>query len=110
MYSPHKSFRFFVAIAPFIIASVVVRADAQGPTPAAYHLSPASDHAITVERGGEKAVYRPVFTVIWSETDPKLALSGFTSTPNEPRKDVNPENYPLPHWQAAKGVDTTDVL
>ena len=70
----------------------------QSSTPP-YRLSAASNGAVTVERGGKRAVYQPVFTIIRSETDPKLGLSGFASTPGESLEGVNVENYPLPRWR-----------
>ena len=77
---------------------------------AAYRLSVASDGAVTVERAGKRAVYQPHFTVIRAETDPKLGLSGFASTPGESLEGVNVENYPLPNWRAANGNGMTDVV
>lgn len=81
----------------------------QQPTPS-YRLSAASGGAVTVERGGKRAVYQPSFTIIRSETDPKLGLSGFASTPGESLEGVNVENYPLPRWRAANGKGMTDVV
>ncbi|MEO6001554.1 MAG: hypothetical protein ABIZ04_01425 [Opitutus sp.] len=106
----HSRFRFVGLIAGFTLAALVIRADAQTPAPTGYQLTAAPDGAVTVERGGERSVYQPIFTIISSQTDPKLGLSGFSSTPNEHRENVNPENYPLPRWQAVKGGGNTDVL
>ncbi|HJY38639.1 MAG TPA: hypothetical protein VJ299_14275, partial [Steroidobacteraceae bacterium] len=80
----------------------------QSSTP--YRLSSAANGALTVERGGKRAVYQPTFTVIRSEADPQLRLSGFASTPGESLEGVNVENYPLPRWRAANGNGMTDVL
>src|SRR6185503_5678149 len=54
--------------------------------------------------------FRPVFTVIRSEADPELGLSGFASTPGESLEGVNVENYPLPRWRAASGNGRTEIL
>ena len=70
----------------------------------------APNGAITIERGGKRAVYQPVFTVIRAESDPQLGLSGFASTPGESLEGVNVENYPLPRWRAASGNGMTDVV
>ena len=55
-------------------------------------------------------MYQPHFTVIRAETDPKLGLSGFASTPGESLEGVNVENYPLPRWRAANGNGMTDIV
>jgi hypothetical protein len=83
--------------------------NAQQPSPP-YRLSSAANGALTVERAGKRAVYQPAFTVIRSEADPQLRLSGFASTPGESLEGVNVENYPLPRWRAANGNGMTDVL
>jgi hypothetical protein len=75
-----------------------------------YQLSAASNGAVTLERAGKRAVYQPVFTIIRSETDPQLHLSGFASTPGESLENVNVENYPLPRWTAVTGNRVTDVV
>jgi hypothetical protein len=92
-----------------LFAGFVTCAHAQSPTPP-YRLSAASSGAVTVERDGTRAVYQAQFTVIRSETDPKLGLSGFASTPGESLEGVNAENYPLPRWRAANGEGMTDVM
>ena len=76
----------------------------------AYRLTSAANGAITIERDGKRAVYQPAFTVIRSESDPQLGLSGFASTPGESLTGVNVENYPLPRWRAANGNGMTDVV
>ena len=77
---------------------------------APYRLSSAPTGATTLERGGKRVVYQPVFTIIRSESDPQLGLSRFASTPGESLEGVNVENYPLPRWRAASGNGMTDVL
>ena len=68
------------------LLGVAAGANADTSTPQ-YRLSAAANGAVTVERGGKRSVYRPHFTVIRAETDPKLRLSGFASTPGEkPRR------------------------
>jgi len=96
---------FALLLAPFAVA-----ASGQEPSTSSYQLSAGPSGAVTVERAGKRAVYRPVFTVIRSETDPQLGLSGFASTPGEHREGVNAENYPLPRWRAADGRGMTDVV
>ncbi len=93
-----------------LLVGFVGCAYAQTPERPAYRLSPASNGAITVERGNKRAVYQPVFVVIRSESDPQLGLSRFASTPGETLEGVNVENYPLPRWRAANGNGMTDVL
>src|SRR3954469_3720980 len=86
------------------------RAQAQESTVLPYRLSGAADGAVTIERGGKRAVYRPVFVIIRSESDPQLGLSRFASTPGESMEGVNVENYPLPRWRSASGKGMTDVI
>ncbi len=93
-----------------LFVGFVSGAHAQQPATPAYRLSPASNGAITVERGGKRAVYQPVFTIIRAESDPQLGLSRFASTPGESLEGVNVENYPLPRWRAASGNAMTDVV
>ncbi len=92
----------------FLAACVASAAEASST--ASYQLKPAANNAVTVERGGKRAVYQPVFTVIKATADPQLGLSGFASTPGESLEDVNVENYPLPRWRAANGNGKTDVI
>jgi hypothetical protein len=92
-----------------LLAGFATCAHAQSSTPQ-YRLSAESSGAVAVERGGKRAVYQPQFTVIRAETDPKLGLSGFASTPGESLAGVNVENYPLPRWRAANGNGMTDVV
>jgi hypothetical protein len=68
-----------------LLAGVATCATAQQSSTPPHRLSAASRGAVTVERGGKPAVYQPFFTIIRSETDPKLGLSGFASTPGENR-------------------------
>ena len=85
-------------------------AHAQRTSAPSYRLSAASNGAITVERGGKRALYQPVFTIIRSESDPQVGLSRFASTPGESLEGVNVENYPLPRWRATGGNGMTDVV
>ena len=101
-----KAVRDLICLAS-LLAGVATGAMAQQPS---YQLSAASSGAVTVDRGGKRAVYQPVFTIIRAETDPKLQLSGFASTPGESLENVNVENYPLPRWQAVTGDRMTDVI
>ena len=91
-------------------AMVPLGAVARVPLSPAYQISPAANGAVIVQRGGYRSVYRPIFTIIRSPTDPQLGLSAFASTPGERREGVNAENYPLPRWRAATGKGTTDIL
>ncbi len=93
-----------------LLAGFAACAQAQSSTPPPYRLSAASDGAVTVGRDGSRSVYRPHFTVIRSETDPTLRLSGFASTPGESLEGVNVENYPLPNWRRANSAGMTDVV
>jgi hypothetical protein len=90
-----------------LLAGAATTATAQQP---AYRLGTAPNGAVTVERDDKRAVYQPVFTIIRAETDPKLHLSGFASTPGESLENVNVENYPLPRWNAMNGSRVTDVV
>jgi hypothetical protein len=81
----------------------------QASTPP-YRLTSAPNGATTIERGGKRAIYQPVFTIVRAEADPQLGLSGFASTPGESLEGVNVENYPLPRWRAANGNGMTEVL
>src|SRR5688500_3017661 len=69
-----------------LLAGVATSATAQQPS---YQVSAASNGAVTIERDGKRAVYQPVFTIIRTEADPKLQLSGFASTPGESLENVN---------------------
>lgn len=100
----------FALLFPGLFAGVATGATVQQPSTQSYRLSAASSGAVTVERDGKQAVYQPQFTIIRSETDPKLGLSGFASTPGESLEGVNVENYPLPRWRAANGKGMTDVV
>jgi len=102
-----KSVRDLIRLSVAFLA-VAACANAQPSTP--YGLKAASTGGVTVERGGNRSVYQPRFTIIRSDTDPKLGLSGFASTPGETLEGVNVENYPLPRWRAARGSGMTEVL
>ena len=80
----------------------------QGTPPAYRVLAAARDGSVSIARGDQRATYRPVFTVIRAERDPKLALSSFASTPGETLRDVNAENYPLPGWRRGTDESRTD--
>ncbi|MGN6270958.1 MAG: hypothetical protein ACTHM0_13825 [Sphingomonas sp.] len=80
------------------------------PTDAGYTLRSDKDGAVIVARGGAQEPYRPVFTIVRADGDPKLQLSAFTSTPGVHKDNVNPENYPLPEWRAADGAGLTDNI
>src|SRR5262245_9917707 len=94
------------ALIGFGLVSVTAASEPSSP----YRMTVTSSGTLTIERDGKRAEYRPVFTVIRATTDPKVGLSGFTSTPGEHHEGVNAENYPLPRWQAATGKGTTDVV
>jgi hypothetical protein len=113
-----KSARDLVSFA-LLLAGLASSATAQQPL--SYRLSAAAGGAVTLERDGKRAVYEPLFTIIGSETDPKLSLSGLAPNPREPDyaavalpgedfEGVNAENYPLPRWRAASGNGMTDVV
>lgn len=103
-----KNTRDLIRSALFLAAFVTSVVEAASPP--AYQLSASSNGAVTVERGGKRAVFQPVFTIIRSQADPKLGLSGFASTPGESLENVNVENYPLPRWRAANGNGMTDIV
>jgi hypothetical protein len=100
-----------------LLAGVATAATAQ-TSDTQYHLRPQSDGAVAVAREGGISTYRPVFTVIRTDSDPNLRLSGFSSTPGEVKSDAgpahntripaNPENYPLPNWSRPDGSGATD--
>jgi hypothetical protein len=93
-----------------VLAAITVSCNAQSSTQP-YRLSAAADGVVTVERDGHRSEYRPRFTIIRSDTDPKLGLSGFASTPGESLEGVNVENYPLPNWRRASGGNgRTDLV
>jgi hypothetical protein len=98
------------ALIGFALAFLTVPAFADTQSSSPYRLTAAPDGTVTIERDGKRSVYRPSFTVIRSEQDPKLRLSGFASTPGESLEGVNVENYPLPNWRRADGSGTTDVV
>lgn len=79
-------------------------------TSAAYSLRSGKDGAVIVARGAAQEPYRPVFTIVRADADPKLRLSAFSSTPGVHKNNVNPENYPLPEWRAADGAGLTDNI
>ena len=93
-----------------LFSGLAANGRAAQPATAPYRLSSAPTGAITIERGGVRVVYEPVFTIVRSESDPQLGLSRFASTPGESLEGVNVENYPLPRWRAANGNGMTDVL
>ncbi|HEX7116465.1 MAG TPA: hypothetical protein VF193_15170 [Steroidobacter sp.] len=93
-----------------LFCGLLASATLQASTDRTYRLDVDSSGAVTIERDGKRAVYQPVFTIIRAETDPKLHLSNFASTPGESLEGVNPENYPLPNWRAADGSGTTEVV
>jgi hypothetical protein len=105
-----KLARDLTCAAALLFVAFASCASAQQPSTPPYRLSGASNGAVTVERGGKRAIYQPVFTVIRAEADPQLGLSGFASTPGESLEGVNVENYPLPRWRAVNGNGMTDVL
>lgn len=96
-----------VAVA-VVFAGAATAAAAPAPD-APYQLMAGPASGMTIERGGQRATYRPVFTVVRSEIDPKLSLSAFSATPGEKVAGVNVENYPLPQWRKAGG-GSTDVV
>jgi len=103
----------------FALLLVGLASGAVAQQPSSYRLSAAAGGAVILERDGRRAVYQPDFTIIRSETDPKLGLSGLAANPGEPGwaaipgqsfTGVNAENYPLPIWCAASGNGITDVI
>jgi hypothetical protein len=78
--------------------------------PDSYRLQVGPAATVTVARAGHQVRYAPVFTIIRADSDPKLALSGFSSTPGEHVQGVNAENYPLPQWRRPNGAGSTDNL
>jgi hypothetical protein len=104
-----KRVRNLIGFALLLVGLSTSAAAQQSSTPP-YQISADASGAVTVERGGKRSVYQPTFTIIRAESDPKLALSRFASTPGESLEGVNAENYPLPNWQAAKGGQRTDVI
>lgn len=96
------------AIAAMVTGAAALAGSA--PTDAGYTLRPGKDGAVIVARGAAREPYRPVFTIVRADADPKLQLSGFTSTPGVHEENVNPENYPLPEWRAANGAGLTDNI
>ena len=98
------------AAAALLLIGFASCVSAQQSSSPAYAIRGATDGAITIERSGKRAIYRPVFVVIRAESDPQLGLSAFASTPGESLHGVNVENYPLPRWRAASGSGTTDVV
>lgn len=75
-----------------------------------YGLRAAAGGAMQVERAGASALYQPVFTVVRADSDPKLQLTPFYSTPGQAFTGANPENYPLPEWRKAQGEGLTENL
>ena len=96
------------AVAAMVTGAAALAGSA--PTDAGYTLRPGKDDAVIVARGAAREPYRPVFTIVRADADPKLQLSGFTSTPGVHEENVNPENYPLPEWRAANGAGLTDNI
>jgi hypothetical protein len=92
------------------LSLAVCAADASTQQAPLYRISAATGGEVTLERGGKSAVYQPIFTIIQSETDPKLGLSAWAAVPGDSLEGVNAENYPLPHWRAASGNRMTEVV
>jgi len=96
------------AVAAMITGAAALAAAA--PTDTGYTLRPGKHGAVIVARGAAHEPYRPVFTIVRADADPKLQLSAFTSTPGVHKDNVNPEDYPLPEWRAADGAGLTDNI
>ena len=83
---------------------------AQSAAQPAYGITLGRDGAARITRGRQTAEYRPIFTIIRSDSDPQLGLSAFSSTPGEHIGNVSPENYPLPQWRSNSGGGRTDIV
>lgn len=101
--------RAFKSLMFVALASTTVGASAELAAPV-YSVRADPAGAAIIVRDGRQARFDPVFTVVRTDKDPKLKLSGFSSTPGERTEGVNVENYPLPNWRQPNGSGATDNL